>query len=564
MKQLFTKGAIAIALLLSFKGHSAIPTANFSITSPVCTGATYTIQDLSTNLPTSWSYTIQPGGFGPPQQPTITTVQNPTVGFQVQGTYTITLISTNSSGSSVPVTQTITVLAGPNANINPATSNNCPGGAAVTISVTTGGGPFGGGTNTYNWSNGATTNSISVSPSVTTVYFCIITGTNGCSITRDHTVTISNPTVTIVSTPASICPGTACTLQVTITGGGPKTYAWSNASTTTTITTTVTGVYTATGTNGQGCSAVQSYSLGTSTTLSLTATANPSVLCSGNTGNIQIAGASNYTWSNGSSLPTFTVNPTTNTTYTVTGQIGTCTGTTALTLSVSVLPTITIVSNPLILCSGASATLNANGASAYTWTPTNTNLSSIVVSPSLTTTYTVRGQNLGCAARNSTISITVSPSPILAISSNTNSACAGEAIGLSVSGANTYSWNAIGNTPLIIVYPTSTTTYSVTGTNNSNCSSTANITINISACTAITELTKQNALFTVYPNPSNGMVSLSSLTDLQLEIYNLSGQLIKTVLLNQTNAYMVNLSSLTSGIYFIKSSEGISKKLIIE
>ena len=51
--------------------------------------------------------------------------------------------------------------------------------------------------------------------------------------------------------------------------------------------------------------------------------------------------------------------------------------------------------NAATVCAGSSATLIANGANTYTWSNSSVG-SSIVVSPSATTVYTVNGSYTGC------------------------------------------------------------------------------------------------------------------------------------------------------------------------
>ncbi|MBA3663795.1 MAG: T9SS type A sorting domain-containing protein [Bacteroidetes bacterium] len=59
-------------------------------------------------------------------------------------------------------------------------------------------------------------------------------------------------------------------------------------------------------------------------------------------------------------------------------------------------PIVTAISNNSLICSGQSATLSANGATNYLWN-TGTTSNSIVVSPTLTTTYSVVGTStMGC------------------------------------------------------------------------------------------------------------------------------------------------------------------------
>jgi hypothetical protein len=568
IKNLLSKTIFGICSLLALKGFAQVPVANFTISpTPICSGNTniYQIADQSTNAPSAWSYTVQ-SGFGPGGgQTTIYTVQSPTLSFNAQGAYTISLIATNSSGQSSIVTKTITVLQSPNNNLNPQNGNTCIGGSPVTINVTNGGGGPGAGPVTYSWSNGATSSSIAVSPSVTTVYVCVITATNGCSVTRSSTISIANPTVNITSVPANICPGTTSTLTASGTGPVPLTFTWSTGSNNSAINSNLSSVFTVSVTNGQGCTGVQTYSLGTATTLSLTATSNPAILCAGNSAMLNVTGASNYTWSNGSVISNPTVNPTSNTNYTVTGQIGTCSGTAVYNLSVSITPTLTITSSPASICQGQSFTLSASGANAYTWTPGNINTSSVVVTPGTTTNYTVRGQNVGCPARNGTIALTVAPSPVVNVFASSNTICVGEALALSASGANTYSWSNGSTSALIVVYPTASTVYSVTGKNTSNCSGNASISLTVNECTSLNESLKNETAFTVFPNPSNGNLTISVLTDLKLELINLTGQIIRVVDIQKNSD--VKLSGLTRGIYFLRTSSGINsstKKLIVE
>jgi hypothetical protein len=63
----------------------------------------------------------------------------------------------------------------------------------------------------------------------------------------------------------------------------------------------------------------------------------------------------------------------------------------------------------------------------------------------------------------------------------------------------------------------------------------------------------------LYPNPSNKeLVHLS--TSQNIMVYDLSGK----VLLTEKNAVLINTNSFHSGIYFVKTDTGITKKLIVE
>ena len=544
-----------------------VPVAGFSISpNPVCVGQVIQITDGSTNLPNAWSYTIRPVGIGPgPGAPTVVTVQNPTVVFPNPGTFSISLVATNGAGSSTVYTQTISVLQSPNVNITPANPSSCAGGAPVNITVSTGGGP-GGGTLTYSWSTGATTNTVSVSPSVTTVYTCVVTSTTGCSSIRTSTVTIGTPTITVNSVPANICPGSSSTLTATGSGPVPITYTWSTGSNMGTITTSVPGVYTASLTNGQGCVGIQSYTLGTSTTLSLTVASTPSILCAGNTATLNVSGASTYTWSNNSNSVNPTVNPTSTSTYTVSGAIGTCTGSAVLTLSVNSIPTINIASTANSVCAGTTVTLTASGATTYTWLPSNVNTTSITATPSSNVTYTARGINPGCPARNASITINVLPSPNISVSSSASMACVGDVVALAASGsANSYSWSNGSSSAIIIITASVTTTYTVTGLNTNNCSAKAVITQSVTDCTGLSNNGVSGNMLSVFPNPSNGVVNLISPTNITLSLLDLTGRCLIKIHLTADMPSEINTANLPAGIYYFTTTNNqvLKQKLVI-
>ena len=566
MKKLIKIRFVALFSMLSAMVLAqGVPVANFTVSpNPICSGAVITLQDLSSSSPTAWSYTISnPLPFPPPQ---VFTTQNPTLTFNGQGTFSITLIASNGAGSSTPVTHTISVLPGANGNVNPPNSNICLGSANMaSISVVALGGPGGGGVNTYSWSTGSTATQIAVSPSVTTVYSCVITATNGCFITRTATVNVTPATVTITSNPANICPGTTSTLQVAGSGPGPWTYPWSNSSNSNSITSNVATIVSATIQNNSGCLASATYSLGSSSSLSLTTSSNPAVLCAGGVGSasISVSGASSYTWSNGiTASSVIAVNPTATTVYSVFGTVGTCTGLTSYTLQVNRTPTITVVASATSICAGGSVSLTANGANSYTWTPGNI-YTSTFVTPTLavSTVYQIRGLNAGCPARTTTIAITVVPSPVVNIVSSTTVACNGDVVSLTAFGANTYTWSTGGSGAVLIQSPGVTTTYSVTGTNANNCTNSAAVTVSVNACTGLSAFGKQPMEFNVYPNPSHAHITIHANLNLDLNITNEFGQVVKSFTLTEGKATIDNLPV---GVYFVVSrDQSVKQKIII-
>jgi Secretion system C-terminal sorting domain/Ig-like domain CHU_C associated len=120
-----------------------------------------------------------------------------------------------------------------------------------------------------------------------------------------------------------------------------------------------------------------------------TISVNSGTICSGNSFTIIPNGAVNYTFQGGNAV----VNPFVTSSYTVVGaNIFGCISPSFATSQVTVKasPTINVVSNNPVICIGGTANLSATGGIAFFWTPGGSG-SSISVSPSITTTYSVNG-----------------------------------------------------------------------------------------------------------------------------------------------------------------------------
>jgi PKD repeat protein len=107
------------------------PVANFSGNpTQVCRGGSVAFTDLSTNTPTSWSWTFAGG------TPATSTAQNPVIVYNTAGTYAVTLTATNSAGSNTrTMTSYIKVKGKPNAPamvIGPSTEL-CPTGTPSAV-----------------------------------------------------------------------------------------------------------------------------------------------------------------------------------------------------------------------------------------------------------------------------------------------------------------------------------------------------------------------------------------------------------------------------------------------
>jgi hypothetical protein len=336
-------------------------------------------------------------------------------------------------------------------------------GASATLTAS-GGGP------SYTWSpEGGNTPTAVVSPTTTTSY-ALISSYPGCTtspVSAIVTVTVANNTTTLTvnSSTSTICAGSS----VTLTAGGAATYTWNSGGTGTNVVVspTVTTNYTVTSTNSQGCNNTQTLGINVNPVPVLSVFSSTSVVCPGNLANLIASGASSYSWTHGASGAVIGVTPSTTTTYTV---IGTSTAgcSSSATISITVPQPVSLASSNSLICSGASVTLTASGANTYTWS-TNANSASIIVSPTVSSSYTVNGtDNAGCISSQTT-AININPSPtVTAISSSTN-ICAGSSVTITANGASTYTWNTGTNGSSVVATPGTNTFYVVAGTSMAGC-----------------------------------------------------------------------------------------------
>lgn len=432
-----------------------------------------------------------------------------TVTPTISTNYTVT--GSNGFGCTSSKTVQINVITTPTVSVA-ATSTNICSGSTSTLSAS--------GATSYVWQPGnLTTSVIAVTPTATTIY--TVTGSNSfCTNTKTIQV-IVNPTPTLAAsyTPVPKCRNNSATLTAT----GATTYTWfpgalSGASVV--VNNTVTTTFTVIGANGS-CTSSAAIVVSVVPNPNVNTFANPVTICSGNSSTIFANGAPSFTWypgaTNGNSL---VVTPTATSVYTVVGSnFAGCTGTATRTINVIPSPTLNPIASPSNICSGNSSTLTVTGANVYLWNPGALTGSNIVVSPSVTTVYTVQG-NIGFCNATKTLVVNVNPTPTVVASAVNSLICASANATLNASGATSYTWlpGPIGGS-VIVVSPLVNTTYTVTGSNSSGCTNTAVVTVSINpgptvaiaatansicAGTTVTLTPSGASNYTLYPGSANG------------------------------------------------------------
>ena len=151
-----------------------------------------------------------------------------------------------------------------------------------------------------------------------------------------------------------------------------------------------------------------------------------------------------------------------------------------------------IVMNPTTatLCAGSTTPvmLMASGAEIYSWSPStglNTTLGDMVMAlPNNSTRYTVTGtDSFGCTATGS-VNLSVRNPPVAHLTSGIQPICAGDSISLMDTiggpGNTTFLWSPNGETTAAITAtPTSTTTYVITITGGSGCTTTDSVVVTV-------------------------------------------------------------------------------------
>jgi len=224
-----------------------------------------------------------------------------------------------------------------------------------------------------------------------------------------------------------------------------------------------------------------------------------------------------------------------------------------------VLPTVTALCTPTMICKGASATLTAGGADTYTWS-TGATGSMIVVSPQALGifVYSVTGEDLsGTNKAFVQLKVVFGPAPTITATSSPTLICKGEAATLAAGGANTYVWSQGGTGSNIAVSPSVSTTYTVKGTTDANgCFNVATVTQSVDPCTSIVQSVVSRWQLAVYPNPTNGEFNLESGAEAEVIVFNTSGQIVlRQKVLEGKN--QIELKRQSNGIYFVEIREGV-------
>ena len=368
------------------------PGLSISGSNTVCLGNSMTLQAVGSSGSTYTWTTI-------PNNPS-TFLQSISITPTAAVIYSV--VSTNSLGCMFFASNSISVLTTPTVTILSPSAALCPG---QSVSLFASSGPVA----SYSWSNGANQAYITVSPSVSTVYTATVINQAGCKKSAFTSIYVyPSPQMHMTVSSPSICAGRSVVLN---SGGtGIISYAWNTGSLTPyiSVTPSITTVYSATVTNSNGCQQSMSNTITVYPLPQIQIVGSNSAVCAGQAVNFIVIGTNigSILWNTGASTQSISMSPSQNSVYSVsvTSAAG-CVSTDSKTIQVLPLPQMQVTVSSPSICLGSIAHLNASGANliSYQWS-TGAGVQNIVVSPTVTTHYSVLGtDNYGCTVIDSAI-----------------------------------------------------------------------------------------------------------------------------------------------------------------
>jgi gliding motility-associated-like protein len=344
-----------------------------------------------------------------------------------------------------------------------------------------------------------------------------VTGTSiaGCLSTPSAiTVAVnSNPTLTLSTSNATICNGNS----ITLTALGTDTYTWTSGPNTPNyvVSPSSATVYTVVGTNTlTGCvSPISTTTISVNPTPVLMVSATALSVCSNGTVNLNVNGATTYTWSGtgisgsnvNSSNPIFAA-PSSNTyVYSVIGTNTVSCPSAVNTITITIIgsPNSSLVASSQNICEGGNATFSIvpQPGVTYNWLSPSvlSNTTGVYLVPSTISNvagnYSVNvvailGTGSNTCSTSSTGNLVVFATPTISLSQNSISVCDGEAVSLNVnnplpSPAN-YNWSYNNTNGTFIMIPqislNESGTYTVTVTDVNGCENSSTVQILVKSC----------------------------------------------------------------------------------
>jgi len=332
---------------------------------------------------------------------------------------------------------------------------------ATLTAVPTGAAPY-----NYVWSNGATTASITVCNTVTTVYTVTVTDVNGCTSTDNVTVNVTDVRCGNGGRKVMVCH---------VPKGNPA------GAHTICISSRAVAAHLAHGDHLGDCNQPPPNPCSNAPVVNLVADSIPDSLgCRNITGNVNGGTPPySYAWNTGSTVQTIYVCNSVSTLYTLTVMDANgCISSDTITV---VPPTTCSVNlgNDTTLCSTSPLVLHAGPGFVYMWSDSTT-ADTLSVTQSGTYWVQVSNASTGCVASDTITVLIFNPPVVSAVADSLPDSLGCRNITGTVSGGTppyAYSWSTGDTLQIIHVCDSLATTYTLTVTDSNGCSGSASVTV---------------------------------------------------------------------------------------
>ncbi len=227
------------------------------------------------------------------------------------------------------------------------------------------------------------------------------------------------------------------------------------------------------------------------------------------------------------------------------------------------------------ICAGQSVTLTDNTSNAPTtwnWTltgalPSTSSQQHVIASYYNPGTYTLSLNTSNSFGNSNTVTQTITVVPLPNLTATQQTICAGQTASITANGAITYSWSTGQTSPSIVVTPSVSTLYSITGTSN-GCSKTINTFVIVNTCTGIEAITEQP--LAIFPNPASQFLNIDFkelVNEKTVYVYDTFGKLLYQ---QQTTDFNLKIpvSDFKAGMYILKvildDKQMATQKFLIE
>jgi hypothetical protein len=457
-------------------------------------------------------------------------------------------------GNNTPITHTITTTDVSNGFVYVPFSTHYPVSGSTQIKLTLNG--------TVNLKNDAT---VSMEVGRRQMYLAAVNNTftgysNSDAFNRIHFSLISkpaySPTIAYTNDTLIICAGDTVNL---IGSPGYSNYLWSNGATTQNLAVTTSGTYYLIVTSSSGTTDTSDYFFITvkSNPLLSCTYSGPLAFCDGGSVTINVSGAPNLIWSNGSNQNSATFNSTSSVFVLGKDVDNYCQSDTLfIVITEFSNPSVNITSNVTNnnICPGSTALLQAAGASSYVW---NTNDTANTISVNSSGWYSVSGTDSnGCVATDS-LFIGMNPAVVgtQIFGSSLVQPNSAQVYATQQNPGNTYVWTVSGgalvsgqnSNTISVLWGTGGTGEITLEESNGSCTSRDTFQVNISGI-GLNDPDKIE--LTAHPNPTEGVVSLNIPLIGTYEIYTIDGRVLET----GTAKKDYDLTKYPKGVYHLRLS----------